>query len=141
MQTFWKKTCRELYRRTTLTVARSREMTDEEIEDTMWETTRPWEEQWEGLKVNESKVEEQEIDDDDRQSRFWRRRPDGFVVNEKEHVIYVLEFKRVTETGEKYVSETQKLEEIQHLVITQGLKRLFKDTQWTVEQLLFIMNR
>ena len=63
---------------------------------------------------------------------------DGFTVNEKEHVIYVLEFKRVTDTGVKYVSETQKLEEIQHLVITQGLKRLFKDTQWTVEQLSFV---
>ena len=65
--------------------------------------------------MNESKVEEQEIDDEDRQARFWRRRPDGFTVNEKEHVIYVLEFKRVTDTGEKYVSETQKLAETQHL--------------------------
>ena len=113
-------------------------MTNEELEDTMWEVTRPWEEQWEALKVNESKVEEQEIDDDDRQSRFWRLRPDGFAVNEKEHVIYVLEFKSVTDTGVKYVSETQKLVEIQHIVITHGLKRLLKDTQWTVEQLSFV---
>ncbi len=51
----------------------------------------------ETLKVKESKVEEQEIDDDDRQARFWRRRPDGFAVNEKDHVIYVLEFKRVVD--------------------------------------------
>ena len=87
-----------------------------------WESARPWEEQWETLKVNESKVEEQVIDDDDRQALFWRRRPDGFAVNEMEDVIYVLEFKRVTDTGEKYVSETQKLVETQHLVITQGLK-------------------
>ena len=36
----------------------------------MWETTRPWEEQWETLKVNESNVEEQELDDEDRQARF-----------------------------------------------------------------------
>jgi hypothetical protein len=80
-------------------------MTDEEIEDTMWETDRPWEEQWETLKVNECKVEEQEIDNDDRQTRFWRHRPDGFTVDEKENVIYVLEFRRVTDTGTKYVSE------------------------------------
>ena len=53
-------------------------------------------------------------------------------------MIYVLEFKRVTDTGEKYVSETQKLAETQHLAITQGLKRLFKDTQWTVDQLSFV---
>ncbi len=54
-------------------------------------------------------------------------------------MIYVLEFKRVVDTGEKYVSETQKLVETQHLVITQGLERLFKDTQWTVEQLSFVV--
>ena len=43
--------------------------------------------------------------------------------NEKEHIIYVLEFKRVSDEGEKYVSETQKLAEIQHLTITQDLKK------------------
>jgi hypothetical protein len=36
------------------------------------------------------------------------------------------------------VSETQKLAEIQYLAVTQGLKKLFKDTQWTVEQLSFV---
>jgi len=46
------------------------------------------------------RVEEQEVvDDEDRQARFWRRRPDGFAVNEKEHEIYILEFKRVSDTG------------------------------------------
>ena len=79
MQTFWKKTCRELYRRTTLTEAQTRETTDQV--------------KWESLKVNESKMAEQELDDEDRQARFWRRRPDGFTVNEKGHIIYVLEFK------------------------------------------------
>ncbi len=79
MQPFWKKTGRELYRPTTLTTDQVWEMTDEELEDTMWEEVRPWEGQWVKHKVNESKVEEQEIDDDDRQSRFWRHRPDRFV--------------------------------------------------------------
>ncbi len=63
----------------------------------------------ESLKVNESKMVEPELDDEDRQSRFWRLRPDGFTVNEKENVIYILEFKRTVDTAEKYVSETQKL--------------------------------
>ncbi len=94
----------------------------------MWEETRPWEEPWETLKVDESSVEDQEVDDEDRQARFWRRRPDGF--NKKEHVIYIMEFKRVSDTGDQYVSETQKLTGIQHLDVTQGLKKLFKDTQW-----------
>ena len=41
----------------------------------------------ESLKIDESKWAEQELNDDDRQARFWRRRPDGFAVNGKEHVI------------------------------------------------------
>jgi hypothetical protein len=96
-----------------LTEAQAGEMTDEVLEDTIWESVRPREEQWESLKVNESKVVEQELYDEDRQTRFWRRRPDGFTVNRKEHIIYVLEFKRVSDTCERYVSETQKLAEIQ----------------------------
>jgi hypothetical protein len=97
----------------------------------MWEVPRPWEEKWESLKVNESKM----TDDEDRQARFWRRRPDEFAVNEKEYIIYVLEFKRVSDVGHEYVTETQKLAEAQNLVVTQGLQKLFKDTQWTVDQL------
>jgi hypothetical protein len=76
---------------------------------------------------------EQELVDEDRQARFWRRRPDGFTVNEKEHIFYVLEFKRVSDTGQEYVTETQELAEVQHLAVTQGLQKLLKDTQWTVE--------
>ena len=102
-------------------------MTDQVLDDAMWEAARPWGEQWESLKVNESKMVEQELD---RQARFWRRRPDGFAVNEKEHIIYVLEFKRVSDAGHEYVAETQKLAEAQHLAVTQGLQKLFKDTQW-----------
>jgi hypothetical protein len=60
-----------------------------------------------------------------------------FTVNEKDHIMYVLEFQRVSDTGQEYVTETQQLAEAQHLVVTQGLQKLFKDTQWTVEQLTF----
>jgi hypothetical protein len=42
----------------------------------------------------------------------------------------------VSDAGEKYASETQKLAEI--LSGTQGLKKLFKNTQWTVGQLSFV---
>jgi len=69
IQSFWKETCRELYRRATLTDVQAREMTDEVLEDIMWEAARPWEERWETLKVDESRVEEQEVDDKDRQAR------------------------------------------------------------------------
>ena len=54
--------------------------------------TRPWEEQWESIKMNESKVVEQELDDENRQTWFGRNRPNWFMVNEKEYIIYVLEF-------------------------------------------------
>ncbi len=46
-QTFWKKTCRELYRRTTLTETQTRETTDQVLDEVMWEEARPWEEKWE----------------------------------------------------------------------------------------------
>jgi len=75
----------------------------------MWETARPWEEKWESFKLIESKMVVQALDDEDRQVRVWRRRPDGFTVNEKEHIIYVLEFTRVSDTGQEYVTETQQL--------------------------------
>ena len=57
-------------------------MTDEELEDTMWEAARPWEEQWEALNVNESKVEEQEIDDDDRHFFGVLDRETWFAIKE-----------------------------------------------------------
>jgi hypothetical protein len=40
--------------------------------------------------------------------------------------------------GHEYADETQNLTEAQHLVVTQGLQKLFKDTQWTVAQLSFV---
>ena len=46
-------------------------MTDEELEDTMCQSVRPWEEQWETLKMNESKVEEQEINDEEKGDGHW----------------------------------------------------------------------
>jgi hypothetical protein len=58
---------------------------------------------------------EQELDDEDIQARFWRRRLDGFTVNEKEHIIYVLEFKRVSDTGHEYVTETQRYQRLSTL--------------------------
>jgi len=53
----------------------------------------------------------------------------GSKVNEKEHIIFVLEFKRVSDAGQEYVSsETQKLAGTQHLAVTQGLQKLCQDT-------------
>ena len=54
--------------------------------------------------------------------------PDGFEVNEMEHIIYVLEFKRVSDSGEGYVPEDQRTAIGQDLAVTRDLKKLFKDT-------------
>jgi len=70
-------------------------ITDEELDDTMCGAARPWAEQWESLGTDGSKWEEQELNDDDRQARFWRRRPDGFAVNEEVHIIHVLQSPKV----------------------------------------------
>jgi hypothetical protein len=68
---------------------------------------------------------------------------DDLTVNEKDNIIYILEFKRFSYTGRVYVSETQKLTqkltETQHLDETQDLKKLLRDTQWTVEELSFVV--
>ena len=56
METFWKKTRRELYKRTVPIETQGREMTDETFDDTILEKARPWEEQWKSLEVNESKA-------------------------------------------------------------------------------------
>ena len=45
---------------------------------------------------------------------------DGFAVNEKEHLIYVLEFKRMSDIGETYVADTQRMADLQHLAVTQA---------------------
>jgi hypothetical protein len=50
---------------------------------------------------------------------------------------------QVSDAGETYVAETQGVAELshklQHLAVTQSLKKLSKDTQWTVEQLSFVV--
>ena len=56
-----------------------------------------------------------ETDDDDRQGRFWRRSPDEFAVNETKPVIFVLQFRRVSDVGKTYVTSTQRVAEFQHL--------------------------
>jgi hypothetical protein len=113
MQTFWKKKCRELYRRTTLTEAQTRETTDQVLDETMWEEDRPWEEKWESLKVNESKMTEQELDDEDIQARFWRRRLDGFYLRAAISDCLLIGFIRATEKYQLLKSDTMQI--VEHL--------------------------
>jgi hypothetical protein len=68
----------------------------------------------------------------DRQAHFWRRRPDGFAVNKTEH--YHLCARVQARRKLLRLKEWQRVAELQNLAVTQGLKKIFKDTQCTVEQ-------
>jgi hypothetical protein len=97
----------------------------------MWEEDRPWEEKWESLKVNESKMTEQGwtmrtdkhgFGDTDRVGSQLMKRIIPFTFKRVSDVGH--EFKRVSDAGHEYVSETQELVETQHLAVTQGLQKL-----------------
>ena len=122
--------CEEnVYRLTGLSEAQRQGITDEELDDTMCGAARPWAEQWESLGTDGSKWEEQELNDDDRQARCWRRRPDGFAVKEEERIIYVLEFKRVSDAGEGSsgpMPSTSALQS-QHFVLTGQPKYMMRE--------------
>ena len=60
-----------LLHKTTLTEVQTRETTDQVLDEAMWDAPRPWEEKWESLKVNESKIVEPEPDDEDKKAQFW----------------------------------------------------------------------
>ena len=47
----------------------------------------------------------------------------------------------MSESGERYAAETQRVAELQHFDVTQGLTTLFRGTQWTVEPLSFVEGR
>jgi hypothetical protein len=41
-------------------------------------------------------------------------------------------------SGETYAAETQRVAELQHIAVTQGLEKLFRDTQTTVDKLSLV---
>ena len=57
-----------------LTEVQRQEMTEEEFDNSLWETARPCEEQWESLKADESKWAEQVTDDDETQTGWVCRK-------------------------------------------------------------------
>ena len=64
--------------------------------------------------------------------------PDGLVVNEEAHKIYVLEFKWVSDVVIHTLLIPRNSQSFSYLTATQSLGTLFSDTPWTVEQLSFI---
>jgi hypothetical protein len=64
---------------------------------------------------------------------FWLSRPDGWVINRKTKNIFLLEFKRTSDSGEGYFQDMWKAVEKQHTPILTGLRALAAERGWEVE--------
>ena len=71
---------------------------------------------------------------------FSKGTSDGWVINKKTKRIIMLEFKRTSDTVEKYYSEMKSIAERQHTPILEGLNTLVEDWGWVVEVLLLSSN-
>ncbi len=74
-------------------------------------------------------------DEKEVQKTFWLSRPDGWVINKKTKRIIMLEFKRTSDTAEKYYSDMKSIAERQHTHILEGLNALAEEWGWVVEVL------
>jgi len=54
--------------------------------------------------------------------RFWGRRPDGVAINEALKIVYILEFKRSTDTDEGFLEVKDVKANEQHQSIMGALK-------------------
>ncbi len=80
-------------------------------------------------------VEDSSIGAMDAEKTFWLSRPDGWVINKETKRIIMLEFKRTSDTVEKYYSEMKSIAERQHTPILEGLNALTEQRGWVMEVL------
>jgi len=69
------------------------------------------------------------------ENRFWRRRPDGVMINKNHRTLYILEFKRSSDRNEHFL----RVKEDQHKSIIEALKATAPE--WTFEQINFVAGR
>ncbi len=60
------------------------------------------------------------------------------MINKKTKLIIMLEFKRVSDTGETYYSDMKSISERQHTPILEGLNTLTGERGWVVEVLTLV---
>ena len=76
-----------------------------------------------GTELDEKKVEQ----------TCWLGRPDGWMINRKTKKIVLLEYKRTSDTSERYYEVMKEVVEKQHRSILSGLCVLTEDRGWEVE--------
>ena len=62
-----------------------------------------------------------ELDEKEVEKTFWLSRPDGWVINRKTKRIILLEYKRTSDTSERYYEDMKTVTEKQHTSILTGL--------------------
>jgi hypothetical protein len=89
---------------------------------------------------NENKRVEQGLDDKDRQTRFQSlEMKTEWVYNQWKQAYHIYSgVQKSVGCWWEVVDQTHRVVEFQHLDVTQGLQKLFKDTQWPFEQLSFV---
>ena len=70
--------------------------------------------------------------------RFWDKRPDGMVIDKKDKVCYILEFKRVMERYGGGQEKTKRKAELQHNRRVRGLEKALKGGEWQVILIVFV---
>jgi len=73
------------------------------------------------------------------ENRFWNWRPDGIVINENHTTLYILEFKRSSDTNEDFLGVKENEANEQHKSIIEALKAAAPE--WTFEQMNFVVRR
>ena len=105
---------------TPITLDRQRQDTASD-EDTVeiWETAR--EEVIRKVTQKRGEVMGTELDEKEVGETFWLSFPDGWVINRKTKRIIPLEYKRTSDTSEKYYEDMKAVVEKQHTPILIGL--------------------
>jgi ribonuclease HI len=88
-------------------------------------------------KAGDMAEEEEEFSEE---GAIWARKLDGAAIDEKEKILYVLEFKRTTDQREEYEVRAKARAERQYEGLVQGLLRVGRkqDQGWTAKQITFV---
>ena len=70
--------------------------------------------------------------------RFWDKRPDGMVIDKKEKVCYILEFKRVMERYGGEQEKTKRKAELQQNSLVRGIQKALEGGEWQVILKVFV---
>ena len=73
------------------------------------------------------------------ENRFWKRRPDGIVINKNHRTLYILVFKRSSDRNKDFLRVKEDEANEQHRSIIEALRATAPE--WTFEQINFVAGR